>query len=105
MNRNTRHKQTQTFYSKDYTDLPLSLDELTINYPFKSKQKYKSIKDDLCNKHHEPVQDLNPVKQKKKLQRPYFSPKFLSYEADLVFFTSKTNKPLIYLFVINVNHL
>ena len=103
MNRNTRHKQTQTFYTKDYTDQPLDLDELTIQFPFKSKQKYESIKDQLVNKHYEPTQDFNPTKQQKKFQRPYFSPNFLSWEADLVFFTSKTKKPITYLFVINVN--
>ena len=94
MKRTTRHKQTQTFYVKDHTDLPLDLNELTIQFPFKSKQKYESIKARLNNKHYEPTQDLNPVKQQKKFQRPYYSPHFLSYEADLVFFTSKTNKPL-----------
>lgn len=100
---NTRHHITKTFYNKDFTDFPLDLDDVKIQFPFKSKQKYKSIKDDLHNKKFNPTTNINPIKQQRKLQRPYFSPKFLNWECDLVFFTSKTNKPLLYMFIVNVN--
>lgn len=99
----TRHNQIQTFYIKDTTDKPLNINEVKIQFPFKSKQKYKIIKDDLKNKTFNPTRDLNPVKQQLKFQRPYYSPKFLNWECDLVFFTSKTNKPILYMFIINVN--
>ena len=101
--RKTRHNQTQTFYTKDDTDKPLNIDELSIQFPFKSKQKYESIKDQLTNKTYTHIPDLNPIKQQRKHQRPYFSPKFLNWECDLVFFTSKTKKPLLYMFVVNMN--
>ena len=100
---NLRHNKQHTFYTKDKTDSPLDLDDVTIEYPFKSKVKYNSIKDQLVNKKFNPTPDSNPIKQQRKFQRPYYSPKFLNWEADLVFFTSKTHKPITYMFVINVN--
>lgn len=99
----TRHLKQELYYIKDVTDAPLDVNEIKIQFPFKSKQKYESIKDNLRNKTFNPIPDLNPIKQQRKHQRPYFSPKFLSWECDLVFFTSKTNKPIKYMFVINLN--
>lgn len=103
MKRTTRKRNTNTFYTKDYTDLPIAIEDVTIEFPFKSRSKFESVKSNLKNKTFEHVPDLNPSKQLNKYKRPYFSPHFFSWEADLVFFTSKTNKPITYLFLINVN--
>lgn len=98
-----KRNQIETFYTEDITDQPLNINDVKIQFPFKSREKYESIKNDLHNKTFNPIPDLNPIKQQRRHQRPYYSPKFLNWEADLVFFTSKTKKPLRYMFVINVN--
>ena len=55
-------------------------------------------------KNTDSFKDVNPKLMKKKYSRKYFSPYFNSYEADLVFFRTNENlKPIIYLFIININ--
>ncbi|WP_458454815.1 hypothetical protein [Methanobrevibacter sp.] len=104
----TRRKQIESFYTKDKTDRPKPIGEVKTKYPFKSKVKYNSVKDQLqkveTNENGEPKQvtgkDQYPKSQLENYQRPYYSPKLLNWEADLVFFD---NNRINYLFIININ--
>ena len=105
---NTRHKQIESFYTKDKSDRPKPIGEVKTKYPFKSNVKYNSVKDQLHsvakNENGEPKRvtgkDQYPKSQLENYQRPYYSPKLLNWEADLVFFD---NNRINYLFVININ--
>ena len=101
--RKTRGKKPDPLYIPNNEDIPLSVDSFSIEFPFKSKQKFDSVQSKLRNKTFKNKVDLNPKKQQKKYQRPYYSPRFLGWECDLVFFTEKTKKPITYMFVINLN--
>ena len=101
--RKTRKANQETHYIKDSTDSPINIKDVKIEFPFKSKSKYKSVESNLKNKTHIIQNDLNPKKQQNKFKRPYFSPHFLSWECDLAFWTDKKHKPINYLFVINTN--
>ena len=96
--RRTRKRVQETYYIVNKEDQPIDINDVKIEFPFKSKSKYRSVAPQLKNKGHNLEYDLNPAKQQNKFQRPYFSPSFLSYECDLAFFDK-----LNYMFVINVN--
>ena len=73
----------------------LSLDDVKINNPFKTKIK---------NPNAIYIKDANPKIKQKQFQRPYFSPDINSYECDLVFISNNDNlKQNVYLFLININ--
>ena len=99
----TQSNPSTTFYYRDHDDDPIEIDDVKIKFPFKSRDKFESVKDQIHDKTFNPIVDKQPKIQMKNYSRPYFSPKFLSWEADLVYFTSKTKKPLSYMFIINVN--
>lgn len=73
----------------------LSLEDVKINNPFKTKIK---------NPNATYIKDDNPKIKQKQFQRPYFSPNINSYECDLVFISNNDNlKQNVYLFLININ--
>ncbi|KAA6375762.1 MAG: hypothetical protein EZS28_028712 [Streblomastix strix] len=82
-----------------------TLDVASSNYPFKSKiQQYKKIHSEKLQK----VQEIPPdyqIKPLSKLNRPYYSPKFGSWEIDLVFSMDEhiIRANQIYLFCINID--
>ncbi|KAA6373154.1 MAG: hypothetical protein EZS28_031319 [Streblomastix strix] len=85
--------------------LKASPEAASLNYPFKSKiQQYKKIHGEKPQK----VQETPPDYQTKplsKLNRPYYSPQFGSWEIDLVFSMDEhiIRANQIYLFCININ--
>ena len=101
--RSSKQQAKETFFIKDSTDSPMNINDVKIEFPFKSKSKYKSVAPQLKNKNHDLEYDLNPTKQQDKYKRPYFSPNFLSWECDLAFWPDNKYKPINYMFVINVN--
>ena len=64
--RKTRKANQETHYIKDSTDSPINIKDVKIEFPFKSKSKYKSVESNLKNKTHIIQNDLNPKKQQNK---------------------------------------
>ena len=94
----------------------VDLSDVKIDYKFKNKAKQQSLEKNLkaagvkLNKSRKKdkaetiTTDFNPKALQKKYQRPYFSPIFNSYEADLAFISNNPKlKNNTYLFLININ--
>ena len=61
--RSSKQQAKETFFIKDSTDSPMNINDVKIEFPFKSKSKYKSVAPQLKNKNHDLEYDLNPTKQ------------------------------------------
>lgn len=110
--RNTINPQYKQ-YVGDRREVDLS--NVKIDYKFKNKLKQESLERNLeaaevklkksrKKDKQETISDFNPKTMQKKYQRPYFSPTFNSYEADLAFISNNPKlKNNTYLFLININ--
>ena len=110
-----RHNPNYKQYIGERREVDLS--NVKIDYKFKNKLKQESLEKNLkavgakINKTKKskssmkPITtDFNPKALQKKYQRPYFSPTFNSYEADLAFISNNPKlKNNNYLFLININ--
>ena len=121
-----RNVENPNFFKNVGNRQEIDLKKVTIDYQFKNKAKQDSLekhlkqvgvkikspaslrskkKQNVVKEEEQPItNDLNPKAMQKKYQRPYFSPIFNSYEADLAFITTNEKfRQSIYLFLVNIN--